>query len=149
MIRASVLVALLILGGCTDIPKDPKGTLDRIRAERVFRVAMIEPLGGAEGKAAANTFLERVAHATGAKVSLVTGAAEPLLLRLEDGQVDLVIGTMAPDSPWIPRVAMLPSLLEQTRDRHLLLTPIARNGENAWIMLLEREAHATRAEQRR
>ena len=68
------------------------------------------------------------------------------LLELQDGQLDLVVGIVSPDSPWTGRVAQLKPIGETLAPQHLLLTPMARNGENRWIMLLEREASAVAAE---
>jgi hypothetical protein len=82
---------------------------------------------------------------SGAAPVLKEGAAEPLLLELEDGKLDLVIGPLSPESPWVSRVALLRPIGETVAPQHLLLTPIARNGENRWIMLLEREARAVAA----
>lgn len=137
--------AALALAGCDRLPRDPDGTLDRVRSERSFRVGLIAagdaPVGGAETKA----FLGRVAAATGATPALKEGASEPLLIELEDGDLDLVVGPLSPESPWLGKVALLRPIGETLAPQHLLVTPIARNGENRWIMLLEREARATAA----
>jgi DNA-binding transcriptional LysR family regulator len=134
--------AALALAGCDRLPKDPDGTLDRVRAERRFRVGLIATGGTAIGVEPESAFLARVARVTGARPVLKEGASEPLLLDLEDGRLDLVIGPLSPESPWVGRVAMLSPIGETVAPQHLLLTPIARNGENRWIMLLEREARA-------
>jgi hypothetical protein len=137
--------AALALAACDRLPKDPDGTLDRVRVERSFRVGLIaagdEPVGAERARA----FLARVARATGAKPLMKQAASEPLLLELEDGKLDLVIGPLSPESPWVERVALLQPIGEPVAPQHLLLTPIARNGENRWIMLLEREARAIAA----
>ena len=137
--------AALALAGCDRLPQDPDGTLDRIRSERRFRVGLIAagdaPVGVAETKA----FLARVAAATGATPALKEGASEPLLIALEDGELDLVVGPLSPESPWLGKVALLRPIGETLSPQHLLVTPIARNGENRWIMLLEREGRATAA----
>ena len=139
------LCAALALAGCDRLPQDPDGTLDRVRAERRFRVGLIAagdaPVGVEETKA----FLARVAAATGARPALKEGASEPLLIALEDGELDLVIGPLSPESPWLGKVALLRPIGESLAPQHLLVTPIARNGENRWIMLLERQARATAA----
>ena len=82
----------------------------------------------------------RVARATGATPRLEEGASEPLLIALEEGKLDLVIGPLSPESPWVSRVALLEPIGETVTPQRLSLTPIARNGENRWIMLLEAEA---------
>jgi hypothetical protein len=137
--------AALALAGCDRLPRDPDGTLDRVKAERRFRVGLIATGGTPAGLERETEFLRRVATATGAAPALEEGASEPLLLALEDGELDLVIGPLSPESPWVGRVALLRPIGETLAPQHVLLTPIARNGENRWIMLLEREALAVAA----
>lgn len=145
MIRPLILCALLCAAGCGRIPADPEGTLDRVREDRTFRAGLIS---SGERRAAGTEekkFLDRVAAATGARPILTEGAAEPLLLELEEGGLDLVVGPVGPDSPWKKRVAILRPIGMTIEPPSLLIVPIARNGENRWIMLLEREARAVRA----
>jgi DNA-binding transcriptional LysR family regulator len=133
-------VAALACASCGDIPKDPDGSLGRIRAERSFRVGLIAsgaPLG-AERQA---LFVRNVAAAAGARPRFELGATEPLLTRLEEGELDLVIGPMTPKSPWEKQVTFLPLLGEQVSESgHVHLAAMARHGENAWITLLHKEA---------
>ena len=147
MIRLPLMTAALLIGGCGAIPQDPEGTLDRIKAERTFQVGMITSHGAPAGFDRQRLLLRRVARATGASPTLEQGAAEPLLMRLEEGQLDLVLGEVAPASPWGKRVTILPPLAEQvTRDGHVHVVAIARNGENAWISLLHREVRQVAAQ---
>lgn len=147
MIRLPFLCALLaIVVACDSIPADPEGTLERVRGARSFRAGLISSGRDRIAAAREEKFLERVAAATGAQPRLVEGAAEPLLLELEEGELDLVIGPLSPDSPWKTRVAILRPIGETFEPQRLVIVPIARNGENRWIMLLEREARAVRAE---
>jgi hypothetical protein len=142
------LCAALALAGCDRLPKDPDGTLDRVRAEHSFRVGLIATGDTAIGGARETAFVSRVARATGSVPVVKEGASEPLLIELEDGQLDLVVGVLSPESPWLGRVALLRPIGETLAPQHLLLTPVARNGENRWIMLLEREAGALAGESR-
>ncbi|MEO7826675.1 MAG: hypothetical protein ABIR60_05990, partial [Allosphingosinicella sp.] len=117
-------------------------TLQRIRHEHRFRVGVIADGGSPVAPDRQRLFLARVARAAGAVPVFNKGASEPLLIELEDGKLDLVIGPLSPESPWISRVALLPQIGEAAAPERLALTPIARNGENRWIMLLEAEARA-------
>jgi hypothetical protein len=137
--------AALALAGCDRLPQDPDGTLERVRAERSCRVGLIADGDSPIGDGRRDAFLARIAAATGARPLLKEGAAEPLLIELEDGKLDLVVGVLSPESPWLGKVALLRPIGETLAPQHLLLTPIARNGENRWIMLLEREARAVAA----
>jgi len=130
------------LAGCGSLPRDPDGTLKRVRSEHVFRVGVVADSGAAAGNAEMAAFLARVSRATGARPTVRRGASEPLLLDLESGGLDLVLGPLSPKSPWADEVAILRPIAEPVAPRHLVVTPIARNGENRWIMLLEREADA-------
>ena len=134
------LFALALCASCDGIPKDPDGTLDRVRSERRFKVGMVasaEPIGADRQR----LFLSRVSAAAKARPAIEPGAAELLLAKLEEGQLDLVVGPMAPHSPWSRLVTFLPPLGEQvTREGHVHLIAAAKHGENAWITLLDREA---------
>jgi hypothetical protein len=141
-------LAALMLSGCEAMPKDLGGTLDRVRQEGSFRAGMIAAGDAGAGRDRQLLLLRRTALATGASPELHHGAAEPLLLRLEAGELDLVVGELAPASPWVKRVTVLPPLGEQvSRDGHIHVVAIARNGENAWISLLYREVRAVAAQQ--
>ncbi|HEU0097591.1 MAG TPA: hypothetical protein VFQ67_02340 [Allosphingosinicella sp.] len=140
------LCAALTLAACDRLPTDPDGTLDRVRAERRFRVGLIATGGAPAGGGPEDAFLARIARATGARPAVRHGASEPLLLDLEDGGLDLVIGPLSSESPWVERVALLEPLEAVPGPHEVQVIPIARNGENRWIMLLEREARALGAE---
>lgn len=135
------------VAGCSTYPDDIEGTLDRIEKQHVIHVGLIAGLDPAARKPVQD-YLMRVAHETGAIPKFSVGAAEPILSRIESGELDLVIGEVAKDSPWITEVALLDPLTERSVGaRTIALTPIARNGENRWIMLLEKEARDTRGAQ--
>jgi DNA-binding transcriptional LysR family regulator len=140
MKRALTIAAAVLAAGCGEIPKDPDGTLERVRAERQFKVGLIAA-DAPTGPDRQQALLNRLSAATGAAPSIEVGAMEPLLSRLEEGELDLVLGPLSPKSPWGKQVTIIPPLAEQvTREGHTHLSAIARNGENAWISLLHREA---------
>lgn len=132
--------ATLTLAACGRLPMDADGTLDRVRSERSFRVGVIATGNAPIGAQRQRLFLARVARATGARPVIETGASEALLLDLEDGGLDLVIGPLSSESPWVERVALLEPLGAAPGPHKAVVTPIARNGENRWITLLEHEA---------
>ena len=135
--RPALIFLILSLTACDGYPRDPDITLHRVRSEHIFRVGMITPSERVEGR----RFIQRIAVVTGAKAAVRHGGAEPLLLDLERGALDLVIGELADDSPWVDRVTIIEPLAQRSaRDKRITLNPIAKNGENAWIILLEREA---------
>lgn len=133
-------VSTTLLAACGAWPRDIEGTRDRVEASRIIRVGVAERSLSGSDRTLALAYLNRLGRATGARPRFVTGAAEPLLARLESGEIDLVIGPIAQDSPWIDEVAVIEPLAEHdVGGRTIGLSPIARNGENSWIMLLERE----------
>lgn len=142
MIRLFALcLAFLTAASCGDFPRDPEGTLERVRAERVFRVGLVAPLDGAGLDPSAKALLRGISRAAGAKPFTEVGDAEPLLDRLEKGEVDIVIGRFEKASPWKRLVSFGPPLrIERHENTEFHLTAAARNGENAWIGLIEAEA---------
>jgi hypothetical protein len=95
----------------------------------------------------ARRFIERLERATGAEATIERGPLERQLVRLEEGQLDLVIGELAEDTPWASPVAVIEPLGRRHEGkRRLGLSPVAANGENRWIALLEREVRDGQAE---
>lgn len=136
-----LLLALPALSACGDFPRDQSGTLERLRQEKVVRVGMIATAAPSAHTGRLRSLAERAAAAVGATAQIQQEAAEPLLLMLEAGELDLVVGEFDRSSPWYRRVHLLPPLArEQRGESELEATAAARNGENGWIMLLEREA---------
>jgi hypothetical protein len=135
--QAWLLAAATALAGCGNLPRDPEGTLDRVRAEHRFAVGQVT--GARDG--AGQAVVARVAQATGATPALTTGQLEPLLLQLEEGRLDLVVGgRFDRKTPWSTRVTLTKPLSakDDAVREHLAM----RNGENAWITLVERAARA-------
>ena len=134
----AVLFACGALAGCGPIPRDPDGTLDRIRREHRFQVGIVDASG------AGPAIVRSIARETRAAPVVRRGQLEPLLLALEAGELDLVIGgRFSRDTPWKTRVTLGPPLREvvvgdAAHREHLA----ARNGENAWIMLVQRAVKA-------
>lgn len=89
----------------------------------------------------ARALLQRVSRASGATPKLEQDASEILLGRLEKGELDLVIGRFEKKSPWVRLVTIGPPLkAEKLGKAEFQLAPVMKNGENAWIALVEREA---------
>jgi ABC-type amino acid transport substrate-binding protein len=137
MNRAFLLTSALLAVGCDSIPADPDGTLERIRSERKFKVGLIASHAPPPDRAA--DLLRRLSRATGAEAAVERGPAEALLTRLEDGSLDLVLGEFAEKSPWAAQVTLTEPIGPKGAT---ILAAAARNGENAWIALVHREASA-------
>lgn len=144
MNRLLVTMALAALApGCSDLPMDPEGTLERIARERLLRVGVVASGPAATAADRQQALIARIAAATGSRPSLLTGSAEPLLMRLEQGELDLVVGEFHATSPWMLHVHILPPIAASSAgEEETIVAAAARNGENRWIMLLDREARA-------
>ncbi len=143
MLRCAWVMLVLTLAGCGPYPRDVEGTLDRVERSHVMTVGMaaIDPRDAASAKA----YLGRVARATGSQPQIASGSAERLLAQLEAGELDLVIGEFADDSPWLQSVALIePISIRAVGERTVGLAPVAANGENRWVGLLEREVRDMR-----
>ena len=136
---ALLLAAALLVGGCDAIPADADGTLERIRGERRFRVGLIASARPPLAADRARALLQGLSGATGARPAIEEGAGEAMLTRLEAGEIDLVLGEFSEQSPWAASVTVSEPIA--TRGP-IVLAAAARNGENAWISLVFREARA-------
>lgn len=138
--RATWCLTLLLAASCSsEFPRDPDRTLDKIRAEQRIDVGLIAPLAASEPKV--HALLDRLTQATDAVPAVEAGDAEPLLKRLEAGDLDLVVGRFDKKTPWAKMVTLGPALRTQKAGKtELRLVPVMRNGENAWIGLVERTA---------
>ena len=135
----SLICVTLSVTSCVDFPKDPNDTLLRTRSEGSFRVGvMTAPGSAAEGEI--TSLLTEIGKEAGAAPELLRGEPELMLSQLEEGKLDLVVGWFDKKSPWMRRVTIGPPLKRKTRDRvEFHLAPAMRNGENAWISLVEAE----------
>jgi len=135
--RALLPFALLLLSACGPYPRDIEGTFESVEKNGVVRVGLTE-IAPADERATQN-YLARIEAATGAKVRATFGPAERQLAALEAGDLDLVIGEFAEDTPWLDSVAVIEPIASRTvGDRRIGLAPVAANGENRWIGVLEK-----------
>ena len=136
----SVLCLALLTASCGDFPRDPEGTLARVRSQGVFRVGLVTIAPeGADGSQVA-ALLAGIGKSAGARAELIRGDAEPMLDQLEQGELDLVIGRFEKKSPWAKLVTIGPPLRRDMQGKtEFRLAPVLRNGENAWVALVERE----------
>jgi hypothetical protein len=126
----------LACAGC-HYPRDIGGTADTVRKNGTIRIGLA-PSEQSED-AAARRFVSALERATDARARFERAPAEALLARLETGDLDLVLGDFAEDSPWLDDAALIEPLSRRiVGERVIGLAPVARNGENAWIGLVER-----------
>jgi polar amino acid transport system substrate-binding protein len=104
-----LLLAASLCAGC-QFPRDPEGTLDRVRGG-VMRVGVthVDPwvtLDGAEPGGVEVELLERFARTLGARVEWVQGSESDLIEALHGRQLDVVVAGLTRRSEW-QRVAAL------------------------------------------
>lgn len=127
---------LLLVAGCHSLPKDPDSTLATIEAKRVVRVGVERPLPpeGAD-------LLRQLEQATGAEARFSEGGVEPLLAKLDAGEIDLVVAPFGEQTPWAAKAALSPPLrVEGSGGKTIEWRAAMRSGENRWIMLVESRA---------
>ncbi len=134
--------------GCTSIPADPDGTLDRVTGGEL-RVGVshhppwvVVPESGEPAGHEADLVRE-FAETLDASVEWVALGEEALMLHLENGRLDLVIGGLTSDTPWTDSAGVTRPYRESTNDlgqtvQHVMAVPL---GENAFLVELETFLH--------
>lgn len=139
-----MIVGLLLTGCGVTMPSDPEGTLDRVSGG-VLRVG-VSPAGervtldGAGPDGGDVELVEAFADTVDARIDWVIGSEEAHVRALEAGDLDLVVGAITDETPWIDRAGVTRPYLEVTDDdgtKHRLVM-LTRMGENAFITTLER-----------
>lgn len=126
------LLLMIVLATCADLPRDAEGTSEQVARTQVIRVGATE---GAVGAGEARALVSALEQATGARVQVTRGEAEPLLQALERGELDVALAWLDAKTPWAKRVAPAPALASRGE---VELRAMLRNGENRWTMLVER-----------
>lgn len=129
-------MSVLLLTACDAFPQDAEGTLATIQKRKVIRVGVTHPL-----PAPGEQLLVGIAYKAQAKPMLSQGSLEPLLQKLDDGKLDLVIAPFTKKTPWAAEAALSPPILiEGDKEKPIEWRAAMRNGENRWIGLVEKEA---------
>lgn len=134
---APILIVSVMLTACAGLPSDPEGTTDRVVRTQEIIIGTID---GAPRSPRAEAVLDEVAKQLDARIVRVGGHGEKLLEGLETGQVDLVFGHFAQQSPWSQNVHLGSPLGRRDKVPKSERVPrfAFRHGENGWIALVER-----------
>jgi polar amino acid transport system substrate-binding protein len=150
-----LLTSTLLLAVACGLPRDPEGTLDRLRGG-TLRVGFVvdtpwvteagHGAGGIEGAIAAE-----LARGLGARIAWTHASETPLLIALHDGDLDLVIAGLTRDSPWAAKASFTRPYYVDTTTVHGERTEVphvvaVRPGENAWQAHVERVLEARKGE---
>ena len=127
-------IFLLTLAACDTLPRDPEGTVDRIRQSHILAIGVASPFIPPE----AAQLIRALARENGARAVVRHGTLEPLIVDLDAGRLDMVIAQQAKRTPWKTLVAPGPSLSARGTGRDRLeWRALMKNGENRWIMQVE------------
>ena len=143
--KGLVRMGALLLSSCgLSIPTDPDGTLDRVQSTHVLRVGASPRPGWVEvteGDPAGRepAIVERFADHLGVEVKWTVAGEEHLVTLLEDGDLDMAVGGVTEQNPWVEKVALTRPYVEVTTkgttEAHVIMIPM---GENAFQSKLER-----------
>lgn len=135
----AVLLLAALLAGCDAYPRDPEGTTERVQESGTLRGGVVATGNGPEDSE--RQLAERIAAEAGkgAEVELEVGSGETLLRKLNEGELDLVIGYFGDSSPWKSKVAFTkPKGGADAESQVPVLRAAVRRGENRWLILVER-----------
>ena len=143
--RASLvglLVSFLAVSGC-NYPMDAEGTTRTVVETGILRSGLV---AGSDQGAGARHAIEALARDIEAQPSVTKGTAENLMRMLEHGELDIVVGDFAGNSPWSKRVILTSSpMAGDPRKDMPVLRGALRQGENRWYMFVERSFASARS----
>lgn len=127
----AILLTGLLVTGC-GLPRDQRGTLDRIRGQSLNAVIA----GPDDGRAAEEERLRRFARELGAELEISPLEPHAAMAALEDGRIDIVAG-LPKSSPF--RTAGF-SRAYRSDDGEKRVWAV-RSGENALLIEVNRALH--------
>lgn len=145
LVLAVFTLASGMVGCGISMPADPDGTLERVTGG-TLRVGVTAngkwvSLGpGPEPRGIEPSLVRSFAATIGASPEWVTGSEQELTKALKEGELDLVVGGFAADTPWVTHAGTTRPYTE-SKDafgktvKHVLLVPL---GENAFLLALDR-----------
>lgn len=144
-----LLTAALVLSACgRAFPADPDHTLDRVRGGTLRVGVSIHPPWTtltADGRPSGYEIdlVEALAERLEANVDWSLGGEEPLITRLEDGELDLVVGGLSPRTPWTDKAAVTRPYagVSEPGAEPVELVMAAPMGENAFLRVVESFLH--------
>lgn len=130
---------MTLAGGCETYPRDIERTTERIEQGHPLRLGVV---AGTRITPEARAVLDRLTRELDARVERSEAPAEILVERLEQREIDLVIGEFAKKSPFRTHASLSHSIgaPEPPSGRTPVLRFARKNGENRWILLTDRLA---------
>jgi polar amino acid transport system substrate-binding protein len=143
---AVLALAWLTCMGC-DLPRDAKGTCDRVRGGAI-RVGITEHppwtlLKHDEPSGIEVQMLREFARQLEAAIDWQRGSESQLIEALQGGALDVVIGGVKESTPWSSHVGMTRPYVTLNGEEYVMLV---RQGENCWLLALDTFLHGHKAE---
>lgn len=140
-----VLVAVAMtaaLAGCgVSVPADPDGTLQTVSGgELRVGVSADENLADVSADTPSGPIIDLVdtfADSLDAEVEWTIGSEETLVTMVEEGDLDLVVGGLTDQTPWIDRVGVTRGYREVDGAEDRAIVMFVPLGENAFLTELE------------
>ena len=148
LLLALGLAATLV--ACSDYPRDPERTLQRIEGGALYVGVSQDPPfvhgGGTAVRGREAALVRELARTHDARMVWIHGGHDDLMRRLETFQLDLVIGGHDRDSPWRRRVASSrPYRIADGHGRVIERVAALPPGENRWLLAFDRHARGAAA----
>ncbi|HJX77060.1 transporter substrate-binding domain-containing protein [Glutamicibacter sp.] len=138
------LSLIVVLAGCSQaIPVDPEGTLNTVR-NGTLRIGLsphdsFVEIKGSSYQGSEVELAKDFAQSLGATPEFIVGGEESLVKKLEEDQIDLVVGGISSKTPWSKKVGRTRPYTQAIdekgkKEKLVLLVP---PGENAFLGELE------------
>ena len=141
-----LIMPMAMLSAC-GMPRDPGGTFHRVR-NGTMRVGITENppwvlTRGERPSGIEPRLLQRLAQRLDAQIEWRIGSESALATALRNGELDVVAGGLTDSTPWSSHAGMTLPYVTAGQDRYVM---IVRQGENRWLLELDRFLHDSRAE---
>ena len=134
----TVVLTGLVCLGC-DLPRDPEETYERAQGGTIRAGVSENPpwtrLNDGRPAGVEVDLIEDFADQLDAEVEWFPAAESELIESLHEGRLDVVVGGLTDDSPWVAEVA-LTRPFAQIGDKSYVMA--VRHGENRWLFELEK-----------
>lgn len=125
--------------GCGDVPRDPEGTLERVRGNVLVVGVTDSPphivRSGPDANGPEADLIREIAEGLDARIVWRWGPLEDHFTALERFEIDLVAGGLTDRTPWRDRVGLTRPYIERAGGGGVLAAP---PGENGFLVALDR-----------
>lgn len=133
-----LVFALLVIISCTPFPRDPQGTTSEVRSGGLRVGISTNPPFVTSEEVPSGTEVDLItefARSLNSEIYWHPGNLEVLLKDLEEGDLDLVIGGINSETPWISRKIGITNPYMTYQDNEYVMA--VRQGENEFLINLE------------